>query len=530
MEVRRRRVRAQSPSKADAGSEERSAFFVRLGTFKEAVLHRGEHAPAFVYQHIMSGYRLHNLTVRQSLCSLFQWHNETMNVWTHIAGFLLFVGLLVYTAAHASAHVSVPGALRECVQAEERVSCLRTLALSTMSQDQVVRMSSDVARHTSIPQSALDRLLQTGAAHAVGSIPRQASGATRAAMARILTVARPLSNVTLPSWLHRQPHPPAKPLEAPPSPPGRLAALIARARRAPGGLANVTATSLLASAASAAVLGEKLLERTVERTVDLSLVQLSALVASLPAAPELASLQREANSLLASLSDALPIMAGSPGAGPPTLERWPIYFFIATAMVCLMGSAVYHLFGTANAAWTGMLGTLDFIGITALIVGSFVPVLYYGFYERPVVRGTYIGVMIALGSVLLGLCLTPMFHDERFRAVRTFLFTGLGLCGVVPITHMLIFYQWDGLSQLVVWGTAITGGAYLLGTGFYLTRFPEVLAPGKFDLVLSSHNIWHVCVVVAACAHYAFVLQLWAEKAHIVGSLALNASSADGDW
>lgn len=180
-------------------------------------------------------------------------------------------------------------------------------------------------------------------------------------------------------------------------------------------------------------------------------------------------------------------------------------------MVCLLGSAVYHLFGTANARWTGTLGTLDFVGITALIVGSFVPILYYGFYNETLYRTLYIGAMCALGGVLLVLAVTPLFHDERYRALRTFLFTGLGLSGVVPITHMLFHHDFNQLSVSVLCGTALTGGAYLFGTVFYLSRFPEVVAPGKFDFILSSHNIWHVMVVIAACVHYSFVLELWHE-------------------
>jgi adiponectin receptor len=188
-------------------------------------------------------------------------------------------------------------------------------------------------------------------------------------------------------------------------------------------------------------------------------------------------------------------------------------------MMCLMGSAIYHLFGTANAAWAKVLGTFDFIGITSLIVGSFVPILYYGFYEHRRYRAAYIGAMCALGSVLFVLALTPLFHDERYRKLRTALFTGLGMSGVVPITHML-FHVDSHLAHMIVIGTSATGISYLCGTLFYLTRFPEVARPGKFDLVFSSHNIWHMMVVVAALVHYAFVLKLWHETSSMLGGHA----------
>lgn len=50
----------------------------------------------------------------------------------------------------------------------------------------------------------------------------------------------------------------------------------------------------------------------------------------------------------------------------PLLERWPLYVFVSSAMVCLAASVVYHLFGTANEQWNGTLGRWDFGGIVGL--------------------------------------------------------------------------------------------------------------------------------------------------------------------
>ena len=46
--------------------------------------------------HIKGGYRIHYYSWKATLWSLFQCHNETINVWTHFAGFwATFVGLLI---------------------------------------------------------------------------------------------------------------------------------------------------------------------------------------------------------------------------------------------------------------------------------------------------------------------------------------------------------------------------------------------------------------------------------------------------
>lgn len=37
-------------------------------------------------------------------------------------------------------------------------------------------------------------------------------------------------------------------------------------------------------------------------------------------------------------------------------------------------------------------------------------------------------------------------------------------------------------------------------------RIPERLSPGKFDYFFASHQIFHVCVVLAALSHYVCIL------------------------
>ena len=49
---------------------------------------REDSNPWITYEHISSGYR-QQLTFYDALRSIFQLHNETWNVWTHLLGFLL---------------------------------------------------------------------------------------------------------------------------------------------------------------------------------------------------------------------------------------------------------------------------------------------------------------------------------------------------------------------------------------------------------------------------------------------------------
>ena len=67
------------------------------------------------------------------------------------------------------------------------------------------------------------------------------------------------------------------------------------------------------------------------------------------------------------------------------------------------------------------------------------------------------------------------------------------------------------------------GAVYLLGTVFFCTRFPESVAPSKFDIFFSSHQWWHCFVVLAAYLHYEAVKQLWAATSIDMANATANA-------
>ena len=49
-----------------------------------------------------------------------------------------------------------------------------------------------------------------------------------------------------------------------------------------------------------------------------------------------------------------------------------------------------------------------------------------------------------------------------------------------------------------------------LGAAIYALRVPERWNPGAFDLICSSHQLFHLCVVAAALVHYRGVHTLLA--------------------
>lgn len=61
---------------------------------------------------------------------------------------------------------------------------------------------------------------------------------------------------------------------------------------------------------------------------------------------------------------------------------------------------------------------LDYCGIAFLIIGSFVPWLYYGFYCNFQPKLIYLVLVIVLGTAAIIVSLWDKFSEPRFRSVR----------------------------------------------------------------------------------------------------------------
>ncbi|ETN80518.1 hypothetical protein NECAME_09101 [Necator americanus] len=146
---------------------------------------------------------------------------------------------------------------------------------------------------------------------------------------------------------------------------------------------------------------------------------------------------------------------------------------------------------------------LDYMGISLLIIGSFIPWIYYGFYCRMEPKITYIAMVSVLGGGAIVVSLWDKFSESRFRPWRAGVFVAMGLSGIVPTVHYIIT---DGVRSLFEdnafhW-LLLMAFLYLLGALLYATRTPERFFPGKCDIWFQSHQLFHTCVVIAAFVHY----------------------------
>lgn len=221
-------------------------------------------------------------------------------------------------------------------------------------------------------------------------------------------------------------------------------------------------------------------------------------------APEMNNYLRQENTLLKPkfLVPKQHLHSTSSALEPWIIPRWPRTVFMIGAMTCLLFSASSHLLACHSRRLNSLFWRLDYIGISLMIITSFIPPIYYAFYCNPIPLFAYISFIIFLGLSVILTLLAPVFSSPHFRPFRAFLFLSMGFSGVVPAAHAMKL-NWGHEEYHVVLGLEIFMGlAYGVGAGVYVGRVPERWWPGGFDLVGHSHQIFHVFVLIGALLHF----------------------------
>uniref|UniRef100_A0A673K306 Adiponectin receptor protein 1-like n=1 Tax=Sinocyclocheilus rhinocerous TaxID=307959 RepID=A0A673K306_9TELE len=187
----------------------------------------------------------------------------------------------------------------------------------------------------------------------------------------------------------------------------------------------------------------------------------------------------------------------------PVQEKVVFGVFFLGAVLCLCFSWLFHTVYCHSEKVSRTFSKLDYSGIALLIMGSFVPWLYYSFYCSPQPRLIYLSVVCVLGVAAIIVAQWDRFATPRHRSTRAGVFLGLGLSGLIPTMHFTIA---EGFVKATTVGQMgwfyLMGAMYISGAALYAARIPERYFPGKCDIWFQSHQIFHVLVVAAAFVHF----------------------------
>lgn len=191
---------------------------------------------------------------------------------------------------------------------------------------------------------------------------------------------------------------------------------------------------------------------------------------------------------------------------PSPIDIFIFTVFLICAQLQMLFSTLFHAYCCTTQKAYKLLAILDYTGISVMIVGSFFPPLYYGFYCNPGWRLLYMLSISSLGFVGIIVSTLPVFATPRYRVVRTIFFVGFACFAIVPVPHLWMSNGWGNFWP-IMFGEAIMGSLYMIGCIIYATRIPECYYPGKFDCSCCSHVIWH-CFSLAAALVQLYVCVL----------------------
>lgn len=190
-------------------------------------------------------------------------------------------------------------------------------------------------------------------------------------------------------------------------------------------------------------------------------------------------------------------------------EKVVFGIFFAGAIICLGFSFTFHTVICHSQFVSKVFSKLDYCGISLLIMGSSVPWLYYSFYCHFQPKLIYLVGICTLGIATIMVSLLDRFAEPAWRSFRAGLFIAFGLSGVVPAVHYGFMEGWfNSVSQKSLGWLSLMAVLYISGAILYAFRFPERFFPGKFDIWLHSHQIFHVFVIGAALVHFHGVTEL----------------------
>eukprot|EP01029_Cantina_marsupialis_P028742 TRINITY_DN777952_c0_g1_i1.p1 TRINITY_DN777952_c0_g1~~TRINITY_DN777952_c0_g1_i1.p1 ORF type:complete len:419 (-),score=70.25 TRINITY_DN777952_c0_g1_i1:406-1662(-) len=192
---------------------------------------------------------------------------------------------------------------------------------------------------------------------------------------------------------------------------------------------------------------------------------------------------------------------------------WPAIIFLSSATICLLFSSTFHLMNVVSEVANNMLAKMDYAGIALLICGSTVPMITWLFYCNQGYIYFYLGVNVFFCIVSLVASFLPVFQTPKFRPIRAACYVASGLFAGIPMFHSAFLLGLDDESISLVFSKVVGMGAfYIGGAALYALRIPERFAPGRFDYFFSSHQIFHVAVVLAALLHYSTVFSLYSYR------------------
>ncbi|NXF53597.1 PAQR6 protein, partial [Oceanites oceanicus] len=184
--------------------------------------------------------------------------------------------------------------------------------------------------------------------------------------------------------------------------------------------------------------------------------------------------------------------------------HWPLLIYLLLVCLYPFASSCAHTFSSMSARARHICYFCDYGALSLYSLGC---AFAYGAYAMPdhwvsgVLHHYFVPAAAFNSFVCTGLSCYSRFPElERPRlskVLRTAAFVYPFLYDNIPLFYRLLFCFWSDCA----WNEAVAGYCYhllfALLTGFlFASHLPERLAPGRFDYIGHSHQLFHICAVL----------------------------------
>lgn len=189
---------------------------------------------------------------------------------------------------------------------------------------------------------------------------------------------------------------------------------------------------------------------------------------------------------------------------------WPLLCFWAGSCSYVSFSAMAHLLASKSFTVRTVCFILDYQGIAMYCFGSGIVIFFYGqpaasplyWYRWPMLLAKAVAV---INAVLL-CALSRFFCLKQRYLIRALAFVPVYFTCILPFAYRMkvcVTTGVDCVPETLHWHIVGTCLVFVI-TFFFVTKIPERFAPGRFDYLGQSHQLFHLSAVAFT------TVQMWA--------------------
>ncbi|KAJ6244635.1 adiponectin receptor protein [Anaeramoeba flamelloides] len=182
-----------------------------------------------------------------------------------------------------------------------------------------------------------------------------------------------------------------------------------------------------------------------------------------------------------------------------------IAIYLVGSVLCFFSSTTFHIFNCSSNRIRNIVLRMDLSGVSIMIATTAIPLMDFGFQKSRTFQIIY---TIILGAYSIIMILLFWLKKETVTSIplRLMLLIGMSIIAFGPLVHAFFILPKD-LALDFLWRIGILYLLYGIGVLFYILNIPERWSKtGKFDIIGSSHQTWHIFVFISAIYGYTVCL------------------------